>query len=78
MSKPRTPVRSSDQANVTISLPKSLLSKIDLAAALENRTRSNWLRQELGRIVDQDDANRQFYPSKAMRDRIAHGEPAFL
>jgi metal-responsive CopG/Arc/MetJ family transcriptional regulator len=41
--KGKQPVRSADNSRMTVSLPKSLLEKIDSRAAQDNRKRSNWV-----------------------------------
>ena len=43
--------RSADKTTMTVSLPKSLLDRIDRLRKTENRTRSNWVVTELDSLT---------------------------
>lgn len=47
----KPPVRSAGNSRMTISLPESLLRKIDEMAANDGRTRSNWVVKSLEDLV---------------------------
>jgi metal-responsive CopG/Arc/MetJ family transcriptional regulator len=49
--KSKPPVRSAGNSRMTISLPESLLRKIDAKAASDGRTRSNWVVKSLEELV---------------------------
>jgi len=45
--------RSPDQCAITVSMPVALKKKLDYAAKLDSRARSNWIVKELERAVEQ-------------------------
>lgn len=49
---PKSHKRAEDKATMTVSLPATLLQKIDVCAAGERRTRSNWVVLKLERAVE--------------------------
>lgn len=53
---PDPPKRSDSQTTLTISLPKILKTRIEAAAAKDNRKVSNWCVVELEKILDELEA----------------------
>lgn len=62
--------RAPEQTQISISLPKSLLARIDSAASVENRNRSNYIATQLERVLNLGDDFGRGKKKKKKKDRI--------